>query len=163
MTFITNMLFKFKPNIFQKPIVTKHTFFWCICLFTSILSETLIFWYSSIFIIHKVYHLKIIEGKIYHLSLITHLITIVNKRSFIGLFSGKLSLDLNLIFFKSFPFSIFSPPLIVRIWTTSQTSLYFFETSLFSFTSPKTKYLFTFFFQSDQSFHQSLSTKNLHC
>ena len=36
-------------------------------LFISIPSETSLFWYRRIFIIDKVHHLKIIEGKIYHL------------------------------------------------------------------------------------------------
>ena len=31
LTFITNMRFRFKSNIFKIPIVTKHTFFWCAC------------------------------------------------------------------------------------------------------------------------------------
>ena len=122
MTFITNMFFKFESNIFKKfylhQFLLKQQFF-----------DTVAF-----FIIHTKHHLKIIEGKIS--SLKTNLVIIVNKRSFIGLFSGKSSLDSNLIFFKSFSNSYFSPPLMVSIYflVPSQTSLYFFKTFLFSST-----------------------------
>ena len=67
MTSITNMFFKFKSNIFKKPIVTNSHSFDALVLFTSIPSGTSISWYRNIFITHKAHHLKINEGKIYHL------------------------------------------------------------------------------------------------
>ena len=63
-----------------------------------------------------------------------HLTIIVNRCNFNGLFNGKLSCALNLIFIKSLPYSPFLPSFIVYI------SVHFFNTSSFSSAESKTKY-----------------------
>ena len=66
-TFIINICFKFKSNFFKVPIMTKHTFFYALVLLVSIPSETSIFSYCSIFIIHANSRLKRLADKMYHL------------------------------------------------------------------------------------------------
>ena len=70
-----------------------------------------------------------------------------NRCNFNGLFNANLSSVLNLIFIKSLPYSPFLPPFIVSIsfLIPFQSSVYFFNTSLFSSVESKTKYLLLFF------------------
>ena len=86
---------------------------------------------------------------------------------FNGLFNGKSSSVSNLIFVKSLPY-LHSPSFMTSIsfLNPSQSYLYFFNTSLFSYVGCssdelKTKYLFPLF-SLVCSIYQSLDTKDLH-
>ena len=77
-----------------------------------------------------------------------HLTIIVNRCNFNGLFNGKLSSVLNIMFMKSLPYSSFLPPsfiVSISFLIPSQSSVYFSNTSLFSSVESKTKYLLSFF------------------
>ena len=88
-------------------------------------------------------------------SLNTDVVIIVNESSFIGLFIGKSSLYTNLIFFKSFPYSTLSPPLIVSIsfLISSQTSSHFFKSFPYSTLSPPLIVSISFLISSQTSSH----------
>ena len=93
----------------------------------SILSETSIFSYCSIFIIYAKRHLKKLAEKVYNF-LQKHLIIMVIAWNFSGLFNGKSSSELNLIFMQCFPYSFSLPPFtsLISFLISSQTYLRIF-------------------------------------
>ena len=98
-----------------------------------------------------------------------HLTTIVIVGIFNGLFNGKSSSVSNLFFIKSLSYSPTLPSFIVSMSSLipSQSSLYFFNTSLFSSeecqsVEPKTKCYFPYFLRYVQLLYQSSDTKDLH-
>ena len=95
----------------------------------SIPSETSVFSYCSIFIIHTDSCLSRVDCAV--------------KCSFNSIFNGKLSSVSNLTFMESLIYSPFLPPFIVSIsfLIPFQSLVYFFNTSLFSSVESKTKYL----------------------
>ena len=99
----------------------------------SIPSEKYFFLYCSIFIIPKNTRLN----KFVDLTII------VNMCSFNNSFNGKLLSVSNLIFRRFSPYLPSLPPLTVLIsfLIPSQSSVYFFNTSLFSSVKSKAKYL----------------------
>ena len=89
----------------------------------------------------------------------------VNRCNFNGLFNGKLSSVLNLIFIKSLPYSPFLPPFIVSIsfLILSKQSVYFFNTSLFSSVKQKLNIYSYFFLQYLHLLYHLSDTKDVHC
>ena len=147
MTFITNILFKFIANIFKIQIMTKLTLFWSTC-FISINS----FWNIDPFELQRFYnsykHSPKKMCRYFPFSSKTDLIIVVIAWTFNRLFNGKSSFELNLIFIKSFLHSPDLPPFIVLIkyLILSQSSVYFFNTSLFSSLEAKLSiYILPFF------------------
>ena len=105
-----------------------------------------------------------LADKIYCLLQKKDLTIIDNMQSINGLFHGKLSSVSNLVFMKSLPYLPFLLPFIVPILflIPSQSSVYFFNTSFFSFVQLKTKYLLPFSLQYVHLFHQLSDAKDSH-
>ena len=95
----------------------------------------------------------------------TDLTIIVNMRSFNGLFNGKWSSVSNLIFIKYLTHLNVLPPFIVSILflISFQSSVYFLNTSLFSFVESKAKYVLPFFPQDTHLLQQWSGATDLHC
>ena len=118
MTTIVKIWFILKINIFKILIATNIMFFDAFVLLASIPSEISILSRSSIYMLlttHTTSLLNKVSDKIYHFFHKIHLPIIVNICNFNGLFNGKLSCVLHLIFVKSLPYSPFFPLFIVSI------------------------------------------------
>ena len=117
MTTIAKIWLIIKINIFKIPIVTTITLFWCIYFIKSIPPNQFcrILALTSCLRLVFLRHLTHTNSRLNLLpSSKRHQTIIFNRYSFNGLFNGKLSSVLNLIFIKSLPYSHFHCHLLLQ-------------------------------------------------